>query len=113
MRLLAAACLFVATFGLSLQALAGYAGGRIDLSISVTKPQQHVFYVTEKIPVTPGPLTLYYPKWIPGEHGPNGPIGNVAGLFFDANGKALAWQRDPVDMFAFHLDVPQGVSTLT
>lgn len=113
MRSLVAAGLFVATMTLPLQALAGYAGGRIDLAVAVTKPGQHVFYVTEKIPVTPGPLTLYYPKWIPGEHGPNGPIGNVAGLFFKADGKALAWRRDPVDMFTFHLDVPQGVSTLT
>src|SRR5690348_2805350 len=113
MRLVVAASLFVATLSLPLHALAGYAGGRIDLAVSVTKPRQHVFYVAEKIPVAPGPLTLYYPKWIPGEHGPDGPLGNVAGLFFEADGKALAWHRDPVDMFAFHLDVPQGVSILT
>jgi predicted metalloprotease with PDZ domain len=113
MRSLVAACLLVAASVLPLEALAGYSGGRIDLAVAVTKPEQHVFYVTEKIPVTPGPLTLYYPKWIPGEHGPNGPIGNVAGLFFRADGKALAWQRDPVDVFTFHLDVPQGVSALT
>jgi len=113
MRLFVAACLLVATLSLPLRALAGYAGGRIDLAVGVTKPRQHVFYVAEKIPVAPGPLTLYYPKWIPGEHGPDGPLGNVAGLFFEADGKALAWHRDPVDMFAFHLDVPQGVSVLT
>ncbi|MGH8192497.1 MAG: M61 family metallopeptidase, partial [Rhodanobacteraceae bacterium] len=113
MRLLVAACLLAATTMFSPLALAGYANGRIDLAVSVGKPKQHVFYVTEKIPVTPGPLTLYYPKWIPGEHGPDGPIGNVAGLFFKADGKPLTWHRDPVDMYTFHLDIPQGVSTLT
>lgn len=113
MRLLIVAVLLVATMTLPLQALAGYAGGHIDLAVTVGNPHQHVFYVTEKIPVTPGQLTLYYPKWVPGEHGPDGPIGNVAGLFFKANGRTLAWSRDPVDTYTFHLDVPQGVSTLT
>lgn len=112
MRLLVTACLLVATTTFSLSALAGYANGRIDLAVSIGKPEQHVFYVTEKIPVTPGPLTLYYPEWIPGEHGPDGPLGNMAGLFFEANGQPLAWERDPVDMYTFHVDVPQGVSML-
>ncbi len=113
MRLLVVAGLLLATTMLPLQALAGYAGDRIELAVTATRPGQHVFYVTEKIPVTPGPLALYYPKWIPGEHGPDGPIGNVAGLAFEANGRKLAWHRDPVDMFTFHVDVPQGVSALT
>ncbi|TAN04135.1 MAG: hypothetical protein EPN36_10055, partial [Rhodanobacteraceae bacterium] len=113
MRSFVVAGLLVAASILPLQALAGYAGGQIGLAVSIGKPQQHVFYVTEKIPVTPGPLTLYYPKWIPGEHGPDGPIGNMAGLFFKADGKTLNWKRDPVDMYTFHLDIPQGVKTLT
>lgn len=94
-------------------ALAGYAKAPIDLSVSVTSPQQHVFYVTEKIPVTPGELTLYYPKYIPGEHGPTGPVNNVAGLTFRAAGETLAWQRDPEDMYTFRVDVPKGAHTLT
>ncbi|HEX7325607.1 MAG TPA: M61 family peptidase [Rhodanobacteraceae bacterium] len=113
MRLLLASGLLAATATLSLPAFAGYANGRIDLAVSLGKLDQHVFYVSEQIPVTPGPLTLYYPKWIPGEHGPDGPIGNMAGLFFRANGKTIPWQRDPVDMYAFHLDVPQGTTTLS
>ena len=60
----------------------------------------------------PGPATLLYPEWIPGEHGPTGPIGNLAGLKFTAGGKTLAWRRDDVDMYAFHLEVPAGVETL-
>jgi predicted metalloprotease with PDZ domain len=64
------------------------------------------------IPVSPAPLTLYYPKWIPGEHGPSGPIINLSGLRFTANGKTVPWRRDPVDMYAFHLEVPQGVTVV-
>jgi predicted metalloprotease with PDZ domain len=64
------------------------------------------------IPAKPGPLTLYYPKWIPGEHMPDGPIVNLAGLKFFAGGKPLAWRRDLVDMFAFHLEVPESTDTI-
>ncbi len=64
------------------------------------------------IPVQPGPLTLVYPEWIPGEHSPSGPIDNFTGITFVANGQTLAWQRDDVNMFTFHLTVPPGVRTL-
>jgi len=62
--------------------------------------------------VKPGPLVLYYPEWIPGEHMPDGPIIDVAGLKFIANGKMIPWRRDLLDMFAFRLDIPDGVSKL-
>ena len=64
------------------------------------------------MPVKPGPLTLYYPKWIPGEHGPDGPITSLTGLKFEGNGKTIPWQRDLLDVFTFHIDVPAGVSRL-
>src|SRR5882672_12087045 len=64
------------------------------------------------LPVKPGKLTLLYPKWLPGEHAPNVPIGGLSGLKFSANGQAIAWQRDAENMFAFHLTVPAGVSAL-
>jgi predicted metalloprotease with PDZ domain len=64
------------------------------------------------VPVQPGPLTLVYPKWIPGEHGPTGPIDDLAGIIFTANGQTLPWQRDDTDMFAFHLKVPPGAMLL-
>jgi predicted metalloprotease with PDZ domain len=64
------------------------------------------------IPVQPGPLTLVYPKWIPGEHGPTGPIDDLAGIMFRTNGQTLPWQRDDVDMFTFHLKVPRGATLL-
>ncbi len=64
------------------------------------------------IPAKPGPLTLYYPKWIPGEHGPTGPITDVAGLRITANGKGIPWRRDDVDMYAIHCKVPQGADAV-
>lgn len=64
------------------------------------------------IPVQAGPLTLMFPQWIPGEHGPTGPIDNFTGLVFSANGQTIPWQRDSVNMFAFRVTVPEGVSTL-
>lgn len=65
-----------------------------------------------RLPVSQGPLTLVYPKWLPGRHGPNGPITNVAGPVFHAGGKLIPWRRDDVDMYAFHLEVPAGETTL-
>ena len=57
-------------------------------------------------------LTLVYPKWIPGEHGPTGPLNNLTSIRVKANGKSLDWRRDTVDLYAFHVDVPDGVSSL-
>lgn len=68
--------------------------------------------MTETMPVQPGPLTLVYPKWIPGEHEPTGPIDNMAGFVITANSALLKWERDKLEMYAFHLSVPQGVTQL-
>ncbi|HEY8296640.1 MAG TPA: hypothetical protein VIG32_01270 [Candidatus Baltobacteraceae bacterium] len=64
------------------------------------------------IPAKPGPFTIVYPKWIPGEHGPTGPLNDLVALRVAGGGHAIAWSRDKVDMYAFHVEVPQGVSTL-
>ena len=86
--------------------------GPITLTIDATQAPEKIVRTTMAIPVTPGPLTLYYPKWIPGEHAASGPIANVTGLTFTANGKTLYWQRDTKDAFTFHVDVPEGVHRL-
>ncbi len=65
------------------------------------------------IPAKPGVFTIVYPKWIPGEHGPTGPLNDLSQLRVSANGRDLAWQRDKIDMYAFHVDVPAGVSSIT
>ena len=86
--------------------------GTLTLALDLTDAPKKVFRVAETIPVTPGPLTLYYPKWIPGEHAPSGPIQNVTGLVITANGKPVRWRRDLREMYAIHLDVPAGVKQL-
>jgi predicted metalloprotease with PDZ domain len=86
--------------------------GRIRLAVDASQAPQKILHAHEQIPVQPGELTLYYPEWIPGEHMPDGPIINVAGLKFSAAGKAVPWRRDLVDMFAIHLDVPAGANSL-
>jgi predicted metalloprotease with PDZ domain len=84
----------------------------VTLKVDATEAPRRLFHVQMKMPVQPGPLTLLYPKWIPGEHMPVGPISNLVGLKFNAAGLPVAWQRDDVNMYAFHLDVPQGVTAL-
>jgi predicted metalloprotease with PDZ domain len=64
------------------------------------------------LPVRPGPLTLLYPQWLPGEHAPDGPIGSLSGLTFSAGGRTLAWQRDTENMYAFHMKIPAGATKL-
>ena len=91
---------------------ANVAPGPITLSVDATEAPRKIFHARMAIPVNPGPLTLVYPKWIPGEHGPTGPIINLAGLKFMAGGKTIPWRRDDVEMYAFHLDVPAGVNSL-
>ncbi|HXT11613.1 MAG TPA: peptidase M61 [Candidatus Angelobacter sp.] len=87
--------------------------GTIKLSVDASDNTRGIFQVVETIPIsTPGPLTLLYPKWLPGEHSNNGPISRLAGLELKAGGKSLSWRRDPVDVFAFHVDVPQDTSEI-
>lgn len=84
----------------------------IGLRVDLTEAPRRILHAAETMPVTPGPLTLVYPKWIPGEHGPTGPLDNLAGLLVTGNGQRIEWERDKVDMFAFHLVVPAGVTKL-
>ena len=86
--------------------------GTITIHVDASDTAQGVFRVKEAIPVTAGALTLLYPQWIPGDHSPSGPVAMLAGLALSANGQALAWKRDKYDVYAFHLDVPAGVTSI-
>ena len=86
--------------------------GTIKLAVDATDTDHGIFRVTETIPVQPGHLVLLYPKWLPGNHSPTGQISKLAGLTFTANGKTIPWRRDPLDVFAFHLDIPAGVDAI-
>jgi len=82
----------------------------VTLFVDASTAPRKTFHATLKIPANPGDLTLYYPKWIPGEHAPDGPVIDLAGLKFSAGGKPLKWRRDLLDGFTIHVDVPAGAS---
>ncbi|MES2721917.1 MAG: peptidase M61 [Pseudomonadota bacterium] len=87
--------------------------GVITLSVDATDTDRRIVRVRETIPVAqPGPMTLLFPAWIPGKHAPRGMIEKLAGLTITGNGAPLTWTRDPVNVFAFHIDVPAGVKAV-
>ena len=86
--------------------------GPIKISVDATHAPQRILHAKLDIPVQPGPLTLYYPKWMPADHSPDGPISNLAGLKFMAGGKEIPWHQDLVDMYAFNLDIPEGTTSI-
>ncbi|WP_158880752.1 M61 family peptidase [Rhodanobacter sp. L36] len=113
-----ASAMVAAAFGLgSFAALADVAApqdvpyqGTLKINVDATDIAHRIFRVHEVIPAAPGPLTLLYPEWIPGNHSPTGPISKLAGLVVKANGTTLPWTRDQFNVYAFHVDVPQGAS---
>lgn len=86
--------------------------GTVALTVRLPNPTQKVLYVDEVMPIRPGPLTLYYPKYIPGDHAPDGPVDTMMGLQITAGSQRIPWFRDEVDMFTFHLTVPTGVDKI-
>jgi predicted metalloprotease with PDZ domain len=101
----------------SLMATAGRAqsaaGATMSLVVDETRAAQRFVSVHEEINVQPGSLELAYPKWIPGEHGPTGPIEQMAGLQVHAGTASLAWTRDPEDLFSFRVKVPAGATRIS
>jgi predicted metalloprotease with PDZ domain len=85
----------------------------ITLSVDLTDAPRKILHATEIIPVQPGPMTLVYPEWIPGEHGPTGPIVNQAGFIITTpSGARVKWERDLVDMYSYHITVPENTTQL-
>ncbi|MGO1070806.1 M61 family metallopeptidase [Lysobacter sp. CA199] len=86
--------------------------GTLQLEVDATDIARRVLHARQRIPVQAGPLTLLFPQWIQGNHSPTGPIDKLAGLRIRGNGRPIEWSRDPLDVYAFRLDVPEGVSEL-
>ena len=84
----------------------------VRISVDATDAPRRLFHIRMTVPAKAGPMTLLYPEWIPGEHGPTGPIVNLVGLAISAGELAIPWKRDSVNMYAFHVDVPAGVAAL-
>jgi predicted metalloprotease with PDZ domain len=82
----------------------------VTISVDATSAPRKIFHASLKIPAAPGTLTLYYPKWIPGEHAPDGPVVDLAGLKFSAGVQTLKWRRDLLDGFTLHVEVPAGAT---
>jgi predicted metalloprotease with PDZ domain len=91
-----------------------YPGGTIRLDVDAGDTQRGAYRVTEAIPLAPGVrrLTLLYPQWLPGNHGPRGPLAELVDLRFLVGGKPVRWVRDPVEVYAFHVDLPEGAREL-
>jgi predicted metalloprotease with PDZ domain len=87
--------------------------GVIALEVDASDVVRGIVRVRERVPVAAaGPLTLLYPEWHPGKHAPRGPINLLAGIEVRAGGALVEWRRDPVNVYAFHVDVPQGADAL-
>src|SRR4051812_36637670 len=76
------------------------AGAPMTLDVDATELPRKILHAKLVIPAKPGPLKLFYPKWIPGEHAPSGPINDLAGIQIKAGGKSVPWKRDDLDMYA-------------
>ncbi len=109
LRLLSAAILLVAPFFAEAQS----AARPMTLAVDLTDAPRRILHAVETLPVQPGPMALVYPKWIPGEHAPSGPIENQAGFVITTgSGERVKWERDPVDMYSYRITVPAGATEL-
>src|SRR4051794_20452939 len=97
---------------LTLFSLRALAAAPSTIFVDATDAKRGAFHSHMTIPASPGPLTLVYPKWIPGEHIPSGPLMQMAGLHIRAGENEITWSRDRIDLFAFHIDVPRGVQSI-
>ena len=111
MRVIIAVCCLVAAIART-TAGAGASEAPLTLVVDARDAPHNILHVRMSVPARPGPFTLVYPMWIPGEHGPTGPINSVAALRVSARGADVPWRRDLVDMYAFHVDVPTGASAV-
>ena len=85
--------------------------GVLRLDVDATDTAHRVFAVRETVPVQPGkPLVLLYPRWQAASHAATASVAALAGLEISAQGRPVRWHRDPVDMFAFHVDLPRGAT---
>jgi predicted metalloprotease with PDZ domain len=84
----------------------------IQIHADLTDAPRKIYRADIDIPVHRGPLDLISPEWIPGAHGPDGPIVDITGIRFEVDGRAIPWHRDSVDTYEYHLEIPAGVSML-
>ncbi|MGA2343826.1 MAG: M61 family peptidase, partial [Steroidobacteraceae bacterium] len=110
--LAAASLLIAASAALAARVEADPAAGTARVAVDAREAPRGIMSAHLVLPVAEGPLTLVYPKWLPGRHSPAGPLTSLGGPRFTADGRTLPWRRDSVDLYAFHLDIPHGVAQL-
>ena len=86
--------------------------GVIKVAIDATDIDRRIFTIKQNIPATPGPMTVFYPEWLPGNHSDSGQIEKIAGIKFSANGQPIKWLRDSADVYAFNIVVPAGATSI-
>lgn len=84
----------------------------IRITADLSEAPRKLYHAEVDIPVHAGTVALTTPKWIPGNHRPTGPVEDITGVVFTANGKTLLWRRDDTDLYQFHVEVPAGVTSL-
>jgi hypothetical protein len=84
----------------------------IHITADLSEAPRRLYHAEIDLPVKPGPASFITPQWIPGNHAPTGPVAHITGIVFYANGKPLAWRRDDVNLYEYHLTVPAGVSSI-
>ncbi|WP_263356015.1 M61 family metallopeptidase [Acidicapsa ligni] len=84
----------------------------IQITADLTDASRKIYHAEVELPVKEGDVVLTTPKWIPGNHRPTGPVDDITGVVFTANGKTLTWRRDDSDLYQFHVTVPKGVTML-
>src|SRR5579875_3786301 len=96
----------------SLLVLPAFSQTPIHITADLTDAPRKLYHAEIDLPVKPGPAAFTTPEWIPGNHRPTGPAEDITGVVFTANGKVILWRRDDTDLYKFHLDIPEGVTTL-
>ena len=84
----------------------------VKLHVDLTDAPRNIYHARLQIPVSDGPNSLVFPKWIPGNHRPSGPIAALTGIHMLVAGRDISWQRDPLEMYEFHVNVPPGSQSI-
>ena len=98
--------------GLALTGAVSLSAQTIKLHVDLTDAPRNIYHAHLQIPVQVGDTSLVFPKWIPGNHRPSGPLAGLTGLRMQAAGHSIPWRRDDVDMYQFHITIPSGIQTL-
>ncbi|MEK7331545.1 MAG: M61 family peptidase, partial [Candidatus Eisenbacteria bacterium] len=104
--------LLVLVVSLAASARAASPPRTLTLAVDASEAPRGILHARLTVPASPGPLTLVYPKWLPGEHGPTGPVIDLVGLTLSAAGRPVPWFRDTLDMYTFHCTVPAGAQAV-